>query len=147
MLRLNLGASRIYQRYLVDKLKASYRRKFGRITSPLDLDVNRIRDFFDFDDRVTAPLHGFAGADDYYAKCSCRPFLRNINTPTLIIHAKDDPFMFERTVPRKEELGPGVRLELTSGGGHVGFVAGSLPWRPEYWLETRILEYLREIAG
>jgi predicted alpha/beta-fold hydrolase len=147
MLRLGLGASRIYQRHLVGRLKASYQRKFARIPSPLTLDVEGIRDFFAFDDQVTAPLHGFAGAEDYYARCSCRRFLKHIDTPTLIIHAQDDPFMFERTVPREEELGPGVRLELTSGGGHVGFVGGHLPWRPEYWLETRILKYLREISA
>lgn len=147
MLRLDLGASRIYQRYLVDKLKGSYRRKFARISSPLSLNVDRIRDFYGFDDRVTAPLHGFTGADDYYAKCSCRQFLPHIETPTLIIHAKDDPFMFKHSVPREEELGPGVRLELAAHGGHVGFVSGTLPWRPRYWLEARIVEYLRAIGS
>jgi predicted alpha/beta-fold hydrolase len=146
MLRLNSGASRIYQHYLVNKLQASYRRKFAVISSPLDVDVESLRDFYAYDDQVTAPLNGFSGADDYYAKCSCRPFLARIRAPTLIIHAKDDPFMFERTVPREEELGPGVRLELASGGGHVGFVAGSVPWRPEYWLENRIIEHLQEIG-
>lgn len=145
MLRLGLGASRIYQRHLVGRLKASYERKFAVIPSPLELDLEGIRDFFAFDDQVTAPLHGFAGAEDYYARCSCRPFLKRIDTATLIIHAKDDPFMFERTVPREDELGPGVRLELAPGGGHVGFVAGALPWRPEYWLETRIIKYLRAV--
>jgi predicted alpha/beta-fold hydrolase len=145
MLRLSRGASRIYQRYLVGKLKDSYRRKFARMPSPLGLDVEGIRDFFGFDEQVTAPLHGFAGADDYYAKCSCRQFLRHIQTPTLIIHARDDPFMFERTVPGEEELGPGVCLELAPRGGHVGFVAGTLPWRPHYWLEARILAHLGEM--
>lgn len=144
MLRLELGASRIYQRYLVNKLKDSYRRKFACIPSPLELNLDEIRDFFGFDDQVTAPLHGFAGADDYYAKCSCRQFLPRIERPTLIIQAQDDPFMFAHTVPREEELGPGVCLELAHHGGHVGFVAGVLPWRPHYWLETRIIEYLRD---
>jgi predicted alpha/beta-fold hydrolase len=146
MLRLGTGPSRIYQRYLVNKLKGSYRRKFARIPSPLDVEVDGIRDFFGFDDQVTAPLHGFAGAEEYYARCSCRQFLGRIDTPTLIIHAKDDPFMFARTVPTEEELGPGVRLELAPHGGHVGFVSGTLPWRPRYWLETRILGHLRGIA-
>jgi predicted alpha/beta-fold hydrolase len=147
MLRLSTGPSRMYQRYLLDKLKASYRRKLSRIRIPLDLDVDEIRDLFTFDDRITAPLNSFSGADDYYARCSCRQFLHRIDTPTLIIHARDDPFMFERTAPRQEELGPGVCLELTARGGHVGFVSGSLPWRPRYWLETRIIDYLREIRS
>ncbi len=142
MLRLNTGASRIYQRHLIDRLKTTYRAKFAQLPSPLDVDLDRIRDFFDYDDRITAPLNGFAGAEDYYARCSCRPFLPRIATPTLILHAADDPFMFPHTVPREDELGSGVTLELARRGGHVGFVAGTLPWRPEYWLESRIVDYL-----
>lgn len=144
MLRLGIGASRIYQRHLIDRLKANYRAKFQRIPSPLDVDLDRIRDFFEYDDRITAPLNGFAGAEDYYARCSCRPFLPRIATPTLILHAADDPFMFPYTVPREDELGPGVTLELARHGGHVGFVAGTLPWRPAYWLESRVVDFLRD---
>jgi predicted alpha/beta-fold hydrolase len=147
MLRLNLGMSRVYQRHLLKRLKATYRQKFARLPSPLEVELEQLRDFFDYDDRITAPLNGFAGAEDYYARCSCRPFLPRIDTPTLILHAEDDPFMFPRTVPRAEELGPGVTLELSRHGGHVGFVAGALPWRPEYWLESRIVDFLRGISG
>lgn len=146
MLRLNLGASRIYQRHLIGRLKAAYRTKFTHLPSPLQVDLEELRDFFGYDDLVTAPLNGFAGAEDYYARCSCRPFLPNITIPTLILHAQDDPFMFPHTVPRENELGPGVTLELSQHGGHVGFVAGNLPWRPKYWSEKRIIDYLCEVA-
>ena len=147
MLRLDRGFSRLYQRHLLQRLKATYRVKLSRLPPGLRVDLKAIRDFFDYDDRVTAPLNGFAGAEDYYARCSCRPFLPRIGTPTLILHSQDDPFMFPRTVPQAGELGPGVTLELARRGGHVGFLAGALPWRPEYWLETRIVGFLRDRAG
>jgi len=143
MLRLNIGLSRIYRRHLMNRLRASYRRKQAVVAQLPALDLDAMRDFFDFDDQVTAPLNGFAGAEDYYARCSCRPFLRHIRTPTLILHALDDPFMFPHSIPRADELGPEVCLELSPHGGHVGFVAGCKPWRPDYWLEGRMLAFLR----
>jgi uncharacterized protein len=145
MLRLNLGASRLYRAYLMAKLKAAFRRKFRDRPCPLPVAIDRIRDFNQFDDQVTAPLCGFAGVFDYYTRASCRQFLSRITTPTLILHALDDPFMFPTTVPMAHELGPGVTLELSRHGGHVGFVAGALPWRPVYWLEGRILAFLQGI--
>ncbi|MBK1656584.1 alpha/beta hydrolase, partial [Allochromatium vinosum] len=94
MLRLDLGGSRLYRRYLLGKLKASLRRKFAERLFPLDVDLDAIRDFNQFDDQITAPLNGFAGVFDYYTRASCRPFLAGIHTPTLILQAADDPFMF-----------------------------------------------------
>ena len=70
---------------------------------------------------------------------------RDIDITTLILHAKDDPFMFEETVPTEQDLGPGVTLELAERGGHVGFVSGTIPWKPVYWLEGRILRFLAAI--
>jgi len=142
MLRLDRGASRIYRTYLVDRLKRAFRRKFAVVPCPLPIDLASIHGFNDFDDRVTAPLCGFTGVFDYYSRASCRGYLPAISTPTLIIHALDDPFMFPATVPFEHELGPGVTLELSAHGGHVGFVAGRRPWRPQYWLEGRILGFL-----
>jgi uncharacterized protein len=145
MLRLDIGASRIYRRYLVGKLKQAYRRKFAARPSPLDVDIAEIRDFNQFDDRITAPLNGFAGVFDYYSRASCRQFLPAICTPTLIIQAADDPFMFATTLPFEHELGPGITLEVSRSGGHVGFIAGALPWQPIYWLEERIVAHLRQV--
>lgn len=147
MLRLERGFSRLYQRYLLDKLAASLRRKFADRPFPLAVELDEIRDFNQFDDRITAPLNGFAGVFDYYSRASCRQFLPHIETPTLIVQAADDPFMFPSTLPWEHELGPGVTLEIAAHGGHVGFVAGTLPWRPHYWLETRILAFLTERAA
>ena len=147
MLRLDIGFSRIYQSYLIDKLRKSLRRKFATRDFPLDVDLDGITDFNAFDDRITAPLNGFAGVFDYYSQASCRGFLPHITTPTLIIHALDDPFMFPTTVPREHELGAGVTLELAEHGGHVGFIAGNWPGRPHYWLEERIIVGLRELGA
>lgn len=144
MLRLGLGASRIYQRHLLGRLKAGFRRKYSARPCPLALNLDDIRDFNDFDDQITAPLNGFAGVFDYYSRCSCRQFLPHIHGPvTWIIQARDDPFLFPASLPLAHELGRGVTLELAGQGGHVGFIAGTVPGRPVYWLEERLIEVLR----
>ena len=98
----------------------------------------------DFDHCFTAPLHGFRSAEDYYNESSSRQYLRFIQVPTLLLHAKDDPFMTEDVIPASDELSPHVHLELTDAGGHVGFVAGKYPWRPVYWLEERAPQFFSE---
>jgi len=142
--RLEQGLSRLYQRHLLSRLRASYRRKFAALPSPLSVDPDSLRSFRAYDDRITAPLHGFAGVDDYYARSSSRQFLGRIAIPTLILHALDDPFMFPETCPTAAELSPRVTLELSKHGGHVGFVQGTLPWRAKSWLDGRILAHLSE---
>ncbi len=141
--RLERGLSRVYQWWLLRSMRASATRKARLGLTPFDpVELGRIRTFRSFDDRVTAPLHGFDGVDDYYARSSSRQYLSAIRTPTLIIHALDDPFMFPDVVPGPEELSPAVELQVSAGGGHVGFVQGTLPWKPRHWLETRIPQYL-----
>ena len=107
-------------------------------------DLQAMKTFRDFDDAVTAPLHGFQGADEYYERCSSIGYLRHVVTPTLILHALDDPFMTRDIVPGEDELSPAVTLELSANGGHVGFVSGRLPWKPRYWLEERIIRHLND---
>ncbi len=140
--RLEKSFSKVYRKHLLSSCQASYQKKFQTMESPLDLkNINELNTFFRFDDRVTAPLHGFSGAVEYYEKCSSRQFLKDIAKPTLVLHAKDDPFMWPHTAPTLEELSEQVWLELSENGGHVGFVSGSL-FRPEYWLETRISDWM-----
>ncbi len=127
--RLEQGFSRIYQHYLLTRLKRAYLRKFSTIPSPLRIDLNKIATLWDYDQQVTAPLNGFAGAEDYYARCSCLGFLPRIITPTLILHAQDDPFMYGHDIPAQDQVGPGVTLAIQAHGGHVGFIDGHLPWR------------------
>ena len=68
-------------------------------------------------------------------------YLKNIRCETLILHAQDDPFMYEESIPGNEELSPQVTLELSKHGGHVGFISGK--WLPQRWLESRIIRFLQ----
>jgi predicted alpha/beta-fold hydrolase len=141
--RLQQGFSRVYQRLLLDSLKAKTRQKFAAMAPPVDLDgLASLPSIRAFDDMVTAPIHGFADAADYYARNSSRQFLGTIDVPTLIVHAADDPFMTPAVIPAPSELSPMVQLEVSDRGGHVGFVDGPWPWRARHWLEDRVPEFL-----
>lgn len=145
--RLQQGVSRIYEQRLLRCLQDSVAQKCACLPLPLDgKAVAAIKSLREFDDRVTAPLHGFRGADDYYARATCRPYLARIFVPTLVIHAGDDPFMSPTVVPRLRELSGAISLELSPHGGHVGFVGGA-PGAPHYWLETRIPTFLAAHLG
>ena len=140
---LNIGFSRLYQRYMLNNMKESVRRKFDRHTAAFDWGrAMKAKTFAEFDDAVTAPLHGFAGMQDYYDRCSSAQFLKDIMRPTLIINARDDPFMTPDVIPDSDRLSENVTLEIADTGGHVGFVEGGTPWRPSYYLPPRILGFL-----
>ncbi|TAK75882.1 MAG: hydrolase [Gammaproteobacteria bacterium] len=143
--RIQKGFSKFYEWYFIRCLRDRLTTKFQANAIPLDLSIlHEVRTMHEFDDKVTAPLHGFSGVDEYYTTSSSRQYLSTIEVPTLILHAKDDPFMTEDMIPQGHELSPKVKLELTETGGHVGFVAGKFPWRPEYWLEKRVPLFLRD---
>jgi predicted alpha/beta-fold hydrolase len=143
---MSVGVARLYQRLLLGHLKDSTRRKFSTRPAPFDLRPGlAATDFEGFDDRITAPLHGFADAPDYYRKSSCRGYLKHIRVPTLIVHAADDPFMTRAAIPTAAELASSVTLELSEHGGHVGFVAGDAPWKLHCWLEDRIVRHFNEV--
>ena len=147
--KLRRGFARVYQNRLLYELKLGLRRKHAQFALPIDFAAAlRARDFFEIDDAVTAPLHGFADALDYYARCSSGQFLRGIRRPTLIVNALDDPFMTPDIIPPERELAPDVTLELSTHGGHVGFIAAGPRGLPYCWLEQRIAEHLaREAYG
>ena len=141
--KLRTGFSRVYQRHLLGELKAMMRRKHAAV--PLGIDLDRVlgaKDFFEFDDFATALLNGFKNAEDYYAKAACGQYLGGIAKKTLIIHAKDDPFMTPDIIPEAAHLPPSVTLELCEQGGHVGFVSKGRGLAPRWWLEDRIPEFL-----
>ncbi|KPY03617.1 hypothetical protein ALP73_01835 [Pseudomonas coronafaciens pv. garcae] len=145
--RIGQGFSRVYQRHFMRAMLAYVRDKQQRfqhegLTEGLaELaalgSLENMRTFWDFDGRVTAPLHGYADATDYYRSASSRYYLGRIQTPTLIIQASDDPFVFPHSLPEPGELSSCTEFELHAKGGHVGFVEGSLR-TPEYYLERRI---------
>ncbi|WP_421620732.1 YheT family hydrolase [Alkalilimnicola ehrlichii] len=141
--RLDQGFARLYQWAMVCDLKAMLRRKRAAGCAPPQIEAAlRVRSLWAFDDRLTAPLHGFAGAADYYRRCAPEQRLDGIRVPTLMINAADDPFCPAATLPPPGALSPWVRLALSPGGGHLGFVHGR-PWRPRYWLEPTLVERLR----
>lgn len=142
---LNIGFSKIYQRYLLKSMKESVRRKFDRHTAAFDWNrAMSARTFAEFDDAVTAPLHGFDGMTDYYDRCSSIRYLHTIHAPTLIINAIDDPFMTPEVIPGEDALSDSVTLEVSERGGHVGFIEGGTPWRPKYYLPRRVIEFLSD---
>lgn len=146
--RLAAGTSRVYQWRLLSALRRKMYKKLRTRPMPVGpQDVSAGHDFFGFDDRITAPLHGFADAMSYYRESSCGRFLTGIRRPTLIIHALDDPFMIPEVVPPAESLSDDVRVEVSPHGGHVGFISGGTPLRPRYWLEERIPRFLEEVTG
>jgi predicted alpha/beta-fold hydrolase len=143
---MSKGLSRIYQWHLVSGLISKYKQKFKTIKSPANSNVNKLGTFWKFDNDVTAPLHGFKDAADYYHKSSSRQYLTKIEITTLVIHAKDDPFTPVNSVPGINDLSDQVLLELYDSGGHVGFVTGKYPWRAKYWLEHKILDFFDTVS-
>jgi len=96
-----------------------------------------VRTMWDFDDVVTAPLHGFAGADDYWTRASSKPWLPAVEVPTLVLNARNDPFVPAASLPGPHEVAAVVRLEQPAAGGHAGFMTGPAPGRLD-WLPQRI---------
>jgi len=150
--KLDSGFSKIYRASLLRELKDYVRLKQVHLeslgkTEEAELlrqigDLEKIKSFWQYDDRVIASLYDFANVEDYYQRSSSRQFLQTIAVPTLLIQAQDDPFMTPEVIPELAELSASICLEITQGGGHVGFIAGYNPWQPDYWLEQRIPEFL-----
>lgn len=140
--RMNRGFSRVYRNFLLRNLRSYFMRKLqSNPNEALYQAVKSSHCFWTFDENVTAPWCGFDGVHSYYHESSSRAYLHKIATPTLILHAVDDPFMIPEAVPTLAELSPSVTLELSEYGGHLGFVSGNIPGKPEYWLDKRIPDF------
>jgi predicted alpha/beta-fold hydrolase len=154
--RIGIGFSKLYQAHFMRELvsyvqtKRSLFAHQGLADRLAELDklgpLDSMRTFWDFDGRVTAPLHGFSDAQDYYLRASSRYYLGAIRTPTLLIQAADDPFIYRHSLPEPHELSASTQLELHAHGGHVGFVEGSAQC-PGYYLERRIPQWLAARAS
>ena len=144
--RLNQGFSKIYQTYLMGRLKRSAVRKGDLLKDALGLSdlsqINKLNTLWEFDDLLTAPLHGFKNVHDYYEKASCRQYLKSVQVPTLLVHALDDPFMVPEVVPQASELSGLIQTAFVPVGGHVGFVSGSLPGREWSWLSQIVPNFI-----
>jgi predicted alpha/beta-fold hydrolase len=137
---------RIYRERFLRSLRRKALAKLRRFSDlPFDVaSVRACRSFLAFDDCVTAPLHGFAGAADYYARSSAGPLLGEVRRPLLAIAAEDDPMVPWEALPfATARANPAVHLEVYPAGGHVGFVSGR-PWRFEFFAEARAAAFLAE---
>ncbi|WP_391088957.1 hydrolase [Vibrio sp. NH-UV-68] len=145
--RIEQGFSKLYKNYLLASLKKSALQKHHLLKGELGLSyqhIKRVTKLYEFDDLITAPLHGFKDAQDYYQQCSGIHRLKQIQLPTQIIHAKDDPFMTEAVIP-KYVLPENIDYRLFDQGGHVGFVSGSA-LKPRFWLEEALPAYYQSLA-
>ena len=138
---LGKGFNLLYTHHFLGTLKPKSLAKLERF--PGLYDAARLRAAWTlraFDDVVTAPLHGFRDTDDYWTRASSKPWLMRITVPTLVINAKNDPFMPCAALPAAHETSPSVLLEQPEGGGHVGFVSGAFPGNLD-WLPHRVLNF------
>jgi hypothetical protein len=135
------GFNRIYTRHFLSTLKAVSAARLREFPGLFDATrMQQAINLYQFDDAVTAPLHGFAGADDYWRRASAKPWLKSIAVPALAVNPKNDPFLPPSHLPTRAEASPSVRLEHPEEGGHVGFVTGAFPGRLD-WLPQRLLHF------
>jgi hypothetical protein len=136
---------RLYSAYFLRSLRGKVARHGALLAEKIDLDaVARARTIQRFDDLVTAPLHGFRDAADYYERASSARWLDGIRTPTLLVHALDDPFLPADVIPLESTLqNPALELSLHPAGGHVGFLSGA-PWRPRFWADELVAAFLAD---
>ncbi len=140
---LGRGFNKIYTNHFLRTLKAGAAAKLQRYPGLFnERRMREARSLYEFDDAVTAPLHGFAGAGDYWLRASSKPWLKTIQIPTLVLNAQNDPFLPAQALPTRDQASPAVKLDFLRQGGHVGFVTGNLPGRLD-WLPQRILHFFQ----
>ncbi len=135
--------NRVYMRRLLRSLKEKTRAKlvlYPDVIEPRRLDA--LRTIAEFDEAITAPMHGFASAQSYWAASSCGPLLPLIHRPTLLINALDDPLVPADDLPRRDVAEHRFLSALfPQGGGHTGFVSGPGPLHPIFWAEQRAIAF------
>ena len=138
------GLNRIYTWNFLRTLKANSRLKLKQFPNLFDAAaMERARNMREFDDAVTAPLHGFKNVDDYWTRASSKPALRHIRVPTRLIHARNDPFTPARILPTARETSHYVSFDFSDAGGHVGFLSGPFPGRFES-LPKKIVHFIKQ---
>lgn len=142
--RLGRGLSRAYGSHFLALLKRKSLAKLTRFPGLYDADaVRRARTLRDFDNLVTAPLHGFRDTDDYWTRASSKPDLLRIEVPTLMVHACNDPFLPGRYLPATHEVSGQVELDFPAQGGHAGFALGPFPGKLD-WLPDRLIGFFEK---
>ncbi len=144
---LGRGFNMVYTRMFLASLKKKSDSKLAQHPGAFDGPaMQRSRTLRDFDNVVTAPLHGFLDTDDYWTRASARPLLAGIAVPTLVLNARDDPFVPEAALPRGASLPAAVVTEFPAHGGHVAFVSGQFPGRLD-WLPARVFGHFDAVMS
>lgn len=146
------GVARLYGWFFLHSLKKKMWAKLTRFPDLVDANaLARAHSLRTFDDAVTAPLHGFSSARDYYGRSSSLRFLDKVGVPTLLLSAQDDPFVTHgvleavRAIARDNAY---LECAFPARGGHVGFVSGHTPWMARYWMEDFTLDWIgSQLAG
>jgi predicted alpha/beta-fold hydrolase len=142
---LSSGLNMLYTRMFLRSLKPKCLSKLEQFPGLFDrAALLGARDLYAFDNVVTAPLHGYRDTDDYWDRASARHVLDDITVPTLVLNARNDPFLPGEHLPAR--AAPAVTLEYPSDGGHVGFATGPLPGRID-WLPQRLLHFFDRAAA
>jgi hypothetical protein len=143
--QLRRRANVLYRRRFLRKLVAKIEQKAAMFPEEINRDqLRRVRNLWDFDEFFTGPLSGYAGAEDYYRRCSSRQFLSRITLPTLLVSAQDDPILGPRCYPVEEaEASSCFHFEMPRHGGHVGFrLPGGV-----YYSEQRTVAFVQGFTG
>ncbi|WP_424192526.1 hydrolase [Ampullimonas aquatilis] len=140
---LSQGFNMFYTRMFLRTLKRKCLHKLQHFPDLFDRQIMlQSRDLYEFDNVVTAPLHGYRSTDDYWHRASGKHVLKGITQPTLIINARNDPFLPAQVLPRQADVSAAVTLEQPEQGGHVGFLSGSWPGSID-WLPVRVLKFFK----
>ena len=145
--QMSNGAARVYAAFFLRSLRQKIRAKEALLNGHCDVPrALKARVVREFDDALTAPLHGFAGAEDYYRRSSSGQFLGGIAIPALLVHSMDDPIAVAGSIPHDTiAANTSLKTAFTEHGGHVGFVMGPGPWAPVFWAEEKGAEFLAGI--
>jgi predicted alpha/beta-fold hydrolase len=139
---LSQGFGLVYTRSFLKTLKQKADQKLVQFPGLFDRDAMLAsRTMYEFDNVVTAPLHGFRDTDHYWSTATTRPLLSQIQVPTLVLNARNDPFLPAAALPSRHEVSAAVELDQPEHGGHAGFMTGPFPGRID-WLSRRVLGYL-----
>jgi uncharacterized protein len=139
---LSQGFGLVYTRSFLKTLKRKATQKLEQFPGLFDRDAMLAsRTMYEFDNVVTAPLHGFRDTDDYWSSATTRPLLPHIEVPTLVLNARNDPFLPAEALPSRHEVSAAVELDQPEHGGHAGFMTGPFPGRID-WLSQRVFGYL-----
>lgn len=148
---IDRGFSRVYQWHFMRTLRKKAQAKLAQFPGIADAErVARAGNMFEYDDAMTAPVHGFRDASDYYSRSSSLHWLEAIRVPTLLLSAVDDPFLPPTVldeVAAKAARNPNIVTEFHPHGGHVGFIAGRNPFRPVYYGEQRAARFLEKLIA